>query len=194
MSASNGGTKESEGLVDRNVSLLIALGASMAANSRACLGRTVDDLLESGIPMEQIQGALQIGQMVKDKPDSLMKKDADDLTGTGLSEETPEGACPLEAAREKGIDVRVPMLVAAGSAVAAGCEPCLNSVVPKLIEARVPDGDIRKAVEIGQGIKDRAATNMKEVADLLTGTNLLGREKYDECETSDERKPAACCI
>lgn len=181
-------------IVDRNAALLIAAGASMAANSQPCLGRIVDDLVRAGVPKELIQGAVHTGQMVKDKPASLMKKDADALTGTQLWEDAPEGACPLEEMRKQGIDVRVPMLIAAGSAVAAGCEPCLNSVIPKLIEADVHDADIRKAVEIGQGIKDRQASNIKEVADLLTGTNLLDGAVAEECETSDANEPAACCI
>ncbi len=181
-------------IVDRDVSLLIAAGASIAANSKPCLGRVVKDLLEVGIPVEQIQGAVHIGQTVKDKPYNFMKKEADQLTGTHLAQDLTEGACPLEASRNQGIDVRVPMLIAAGSAVATGCEPCLNSVIPKLIEARVHEADIRKAVEIGQGIKDRAATLIKEAADILTGTNLLGGAVVEECGADEKKEVGSCCI
>ncbi len=48
------------------------------------------------------------------------------------------------------VDYKVTMLIAAGAAMAANCEPCLNKVVPDLMEAGVAEDDIRRAVEIGQ--------------------------------------------
>jgi len=181
-------------IVDRDLTLLIAAGASMAANSQPCLRRVVADLVGSGVPREQIQGAVLTGQMVKDKPAGFMKEEADELTGTHLSPKTAGGPCPLEGMRNQGIDARVPMLIAAGSAVAAGCEPCLNSVIPKLIEAGVHGADIRRAVEIGQDIKDRAAINIKEAADVLTGTDLLDGAIAVECGASEMKEGAACCV
>ncbi|MHC4402777.1 MAG: hypothetical protein ACYTG0_24200 [Planctomycetota bacterium] len=80
------------GLVDQNVSLLIAAGAAMAANSKACLVKSVTDLNEAGVPKELIQGAIEAGQLVKDKPNLIMKKEADALTGTRLAEDIVEGA------------------------------------------------------------------------------------------------------
>jgi AhpD family alkylhydroperoxidase len=73
------------------------------------------------------------------------------------------------------------MLVAAGSAMAASCEPCLNMVIPNLIEVGVPDAEIRRAVEIGQYVKDRQADIMKEAADVLTGTGFLHEEVPEAC-------------
>lgn len=70
------------------------------------------------------------------------------------------------------IDRKVTLLIAAGAAMAANCEPCLNKVVPDLFEAGVSDADIRRAVEIGQFVKDKPASIMKEAADVLTGTNM----------------------
>ena len=70
------------------------------------------------------------------------------------------------------VDYKVTMLIAAGAAMAANCEPCLNRVVPDLIEAGVAEADIRKAVEIGQFVKDKPAAIMKEAADALTGTHM----------------------
>ena len=40
------------------------------------------------------------------------------------------------------IDYKVTMLIAAGAAMAANCEPCLNKIVPDLIEAGVAEADI----------------------------------------------------
>jgi alkylhydroperoxidase/carboxymuconolactone decarboxylase family protein YurZ len=70
------------------------------------------------------------------------------------------------------VDRKVTLLIAAGAAMAANCEPCLNKVVPDLIEAGVAEADIRAAVEIGQFVKDRPAALMKQAADVLAGTRL----------------------
>jgi alkylhydroperoxidase/carboxymuconolactone decarboxylase family protein YurZ len=79
------------------------------------------------------------------------------------------------------VDYRVSMLIAAGAAMAANCEPCLNKVVPDLIAAGVAETDIRKAVEIGQFVKDKPAAIMKEAADALTGSQLEGSKKSEGC-------------
>ncbi len=71
--------------------------------------------------------------------------------------------------------------IAAGAAMAANCEPCLNKIVPDLIEAGVAEGDIRKAVEIGQFVKDKPAAIMKEAADALTGSQLADQQKSEGC-------------
>ena len=88
--------------------------------------------------------------------------------------------CPAEKMKKDENYERV-MLVAAGSAMAASCEPCLNMVIPNLIEVDVPDAEIRRAVEIGQYVKDREADVMKEAADVLAGTSFLDREVPEEC-------------
>lgn len=90
------------------------------------------------------------------------------------------------------IDYRVTMLIAAGAAMAANCEPCLNKIVPDLIAAGVAEADIRKAVEIGQFVKDKPAVIMKEAADALTGSQLAVPQKSDGCGCpSDGLKQAA---
>ena len=94
--------------------------------------------------------------------------------------------CPAEKMK-KDEDYKRVMLVAAGSAMAANCEPCLNMVIPNLIEVGVPDAEIRGAVEIGQHVKDRQADVMKEAADVLAGTNFLNKEVPEEC-ARDEMK------
>jgi hypothetical protein len=85
------------------------------------------------------------------------------------------------------VDFKVTMLIAAGAAMAANCEPCLNKIVPDLIEAGVAEGDIRKAVEIGQFVKDKPAAIMKEAADALTGSQLADQKKSDGCGCPYER-------
>ncbi|MEE4261406.1 MAG: carboxymuconolactone decarboxylase family protein [Desulfobacteraceae bacterium] len=79
------------------------------------------------------------------------------------------------------VDFKVTMLIAAGAAMAANCEPCLNKIVPDLIEAGVAERDIRKAVEIGQFVKDKPAAIMKEAADALTGSHLSDPQQSEGC-------------
>jgi len=91
------------------------------------------------------------------------------------------------------IDRSVTLLIAAGAAMAANCEPCLNKIVPDLIEAGVLERDIQKAVEIGQFIKDRPAAIMKEAADALTGTTMSeGAAGEEGCPADRLKKKEAC--
>ncbi len=79
------------------------------------------------------------------------------------------------------IDHKVTLLISAGAAIAAGCEPCLTKIVAGLKDAGVGTTDIRHAVEIGQFVKDKPAANMKELADKLTGTHLAGEQTAGTC-------------
>jgi AhpD family alkylhydroperoxidase len=115
-------------------------------------------------------------------------KEADGTpTGTSLSEEPVSQGCPAERMKKDENYKRV-MLIAAGSAMAASCEPCLNMVIPNLIEVGVPEVEIRRAVEIGQYVKDREADKMREAADILAGTSFMDKEVPEEC-TQDEMEP-----
>ena len=93
------------------------------------------------------------------------------------------------------VDYKVAMLIAAGAAMAANCESCLNKVVPELIEAGVSIADIRSAVSIGQAVKDRPAAIMREAADVLTGTQLSRGSVSEGCPLEEmkrrERRAAA---
>jgi alkylhydroperoxidase/carboxymuconolactone decarboxylase family protein YurZ len=85
------------------------------------------------------------------------------------------------------------MLIAAGAPMAANCEPCLNKIVPDLIEAGVAEADIRKAVEIGQFVKDKPAAIMKEAADALAGTRLSEQNKSEGCPSDNMKSASGCC-
>ena len=106
--------------------------------------------------------------------------------GTGLEENSKEGVSPI-------VDRKTSLLIAAGAAMAANCEPCLNKIVPELIEAGVADVDIRKAVVIGQMVKDKPASLMKEAADVLTGSNLSDKSTSQECAFERAKREMACC-
>ncbi len=112
------------------------------------------------------------------------------------SEKKEIKAVDLQSMKEVSeiVDYKVTMLIAAGAAMAANCEPCLNKIVPDLIEAGVAPADIRKAVEIGQFVKDKPAAIMKEAADVLTGTHLSDPHASESCpaDTLKQPAPAAC--
>lgn len=92
------------------------------------------------------------------------------------------------------IDYKITMLIAAGAAMAANCEPCLNRIVPDLIEAGVAEADIRKAVEIGQFVKDKPAAIMKEAADALTGSHLSEPQTLEGCPSDTlQQQTAVTC-
>lgn len=109
----------------------------------------------------------------------------------GESAKTAEAQMETKADKKRLVDYKVTLLIAAGSAMAANCEPCLNKIVPDLIEAGVNEADIRRAVEIGQFVKDKPAEHMKEVADILTGSHLLKSDSVDEGCPAEKMKSQA---
>jgi len=106
--------------------------------------------------------------------------------GTGMGENPEEGVSQV-------VDKKVSLLIAAGAAMAANCEPCLNKIVPELIEAGIADADIRKAVVIGQMVKDKPANLMKEAADVLTGSNLSDKSTSLKCGFEEVKREMECC-
>lgn len=91
------------------------------------------------------------------------------------------------------VDRKVSLLLAAASAMAAGCEPCMDQIIPNLIDAGVADADIRRAVEIGQRVKDAAADYMREVADVLAGTQLVRSPGSEPAVNHPTPEGSGCC-
>jgi hypothetical protein len=112
------------------------------------------------------------------------------------SGEKEQNVTDLQSAKNNSqlVDYKVTMLIAAGAAMAANCEPCLNRVVPDLIEAGVAEADIRKAVEIGQFVKDKPAAIMKEAADALAGTHMSDPNRSAGCPAEALNQQAAAAI
>ena len=96
----------------------------------------------------------------------------------------PAEACPASNMKKDENFMRM-MLIATGSAMAAECEPCLNTAIPNLIEVKATDAEIKNAVFIGLNVKERKADIMKEAADILTGTHFLDKEIPEQC-TADQ--------
>ena len=73
------------------------------------------------------------------------------------------------------LDRETQLLVAAGSAVAAGCIPCLETIVGMARTEGIDEKKLKEAVMTGQYVKEQPAKMMKEFADQLVGTHLSGR-------------------
>jgi AhpD family alkylhydroperoxidase len=73
------------------------------------------------------------------------------------------------------LDRETQLLVAAGSAVAAGCIPCLQTIVDMARAEGVEERKLREAVMTGQYVKEQPITMMKQFADDLVGTHLQSK-------------------
>jgi len=90
------------------------------------------------------------------------------------------------------VDRKVTLLIAAGAAMAANCEPCLNKIVTDMKEAGVGTNDIRRAVEIGQFVKEKPAAAMKALAEKLTGTRLAAQRSSAGCPLEEGKQSVRC--
>ena len=86
------------------------------------------------------------------------------------------------------LDRETQLLVAAGSAVAAGCIPCLETIVGMARSDGIEEKKLKEAVMTGQYVKEQPANMMKEFADKLVGTHLSGKPLAKEggCPLSGE--------
>jgi hypothetical protein len=102
------------------------------------------------------------------------------------------------------LDRETQLLVAAGSAVAAGCIPCLETIVGMARTEGIDEKKLKEAVMTGQYVKEQPANMMKEFADQLVGTHLSGKSPTtdggcplsggsgDETQGQQEDPSAAC--
>jgi hypothetical protein len=100
------------------------------------------------------------------------------------------------------LDTQTQLLVAVGSAVAAGCQPCLTRIVGMARDESVDANKLKAAAIIGQFVKDQPATDMKRLADELLDTHLLEKRATQECpmevdaaaaETDVDASPGCGC-
>ena len=78
------------------------------------------------------------------------------------------------------LDRETQLLVAAGSAVAAGCVPCLETIVGMARTEGIDEKKLKEAVMTGQYVKEQPANMMKEFADQLVGTHLSGKPQTSD--------------
>lgn len=98
------------------------------------------------------------------------------------SQETPKESKRMQDV----LDVETQLLISIGSAVAAGCVPCLETLVAMAHEEGIDEKKLRAAARTGQFVKDKPAAQMKALSDRLLGTHLVSvAEKAD--------KGSACC-
>jgi SAM-dependent methyltransferase len=71
-----------------------------------------------------------------------------------------------------GLDRETQLLVATGSAVAAGCVPCLQRIVDMARAEGIDQVKLKAAAITGQYVKEQPNNHMKALADDLLGTHL----------------------
>lgn len=185
-------TQNAAPVVESDLAGLIVVGAAVGANDETQLAKAVSELAENGVADADIRTAVEVGRIVRSKPAGFMKEAADVLTGTSLSDTVRSEGCPVtEMGPEAEIGVK--MLIAAGAAMAANCEPCLNKAVPELIEAGVANKDIQEAVKIGQRVKDEAAETTDRTVCSLMGNSRTEppTSKVRPCGETAEK--TSCC-
>ncbi len=87
----------------------------------------------------------------------------------------------------KGLDTETQLLVALGSAVAAGCMPCLEKIFDLASSEGIEAKKLQAAAVTGQFVKDQPANQMKELADKLLGTHLNSTFKEAACTMDSEK-------
>ena len=92
----------------------------------------------------------------------------------------------------KGLDPETQILIAMASAVAAGCQPCLQKIVAMARDETLDAAKMKAAVEIGQFVKDQPAAHMKELADQLVGSNLCAGSTGAKCPAAGDGATASC--
>jgi hypothetical protein len=93
----------------------------------------------------------------------------------------------------KDLPPDIQILVAMGSAVAAGCQPCLQQLVLLAKDEALEDARMRAAVTIGQFVKDQPARDMKKLAHELLGGDPASKAAEIGCPCHDAETAAADC-
>lgn len=93
----------------------------------------------------------------------------------------------------KDLAPEIQILIAAGSAVAAGCQPCLERLVALANSQEIPGNKMQAAVTIGQLIKDQPGNHMKALADRLVGSHLSAEASGAVCGCPPEEGSRAQC-
>ncbi len=88
------------------------------------------------------------------------------------------------------IDLETQLLISVGSAVAAGCVPCLQNIVEQARAHGIDEKKMRAAARTGQFIKEQPIRHMKVLSDELLGTHLLAVPAESACcpAEADEKK------
>ena len=93
----------------------------------------------------------------------------------------------------KDLPPDIQILIAMGSAVAAGCQPCLKQLVSLAKDEALEDARMRAAVTIGQFVKDQPARDMKKLAHELLGGDPATKAAEIGCPCHETGNTAANC-
>lgn len=140
-------------VIDETKRLLITAAAAVAANGGELVQKTISALRDADVPREKSAMALSIGRCVRERPATHMMSVADVLVETRYGANS-DFNCSADNVSSTALCQKTILLVSTGAAMAANCEPCLNTLVPRLLELGVSTRDIRTAVTIGKETQD----------------------------------------
>jgi len=161
-------------IINQTEEQLFKAGAAMAANNQQSFGEAFDELVGTGVGIDTIRFAVGVGKAVREKPAAAMGKYVEELLDVKPKESQGSKSCPAQNIEDPA-QLRLMMLIAVASAVAANCEPCLNQSVLALSDARVSEDEIRRAAEIGLEVKELKAEDIRDAAVVLTGIDEARR-------------------
>lgn len=94
----------------------------------------------------------------------------------------------------KDLPPDIQILIAMGSAVAAGCQPCLKQLVSLAKDEALADTRMRAAVAIGQFVKDQPGREMKKLAHELLGGDPAAKAAQIGCPCHEtDATSVDCC-
>lgn len=87
----------------------------------------------------------------------------------------------------KGLNTETQLLVGVGAAVAAGCIPCLETMVSMAEQEGIDGKKLKAAAIVGQYVKEQPAAHMKEAANRLLNTHLQFEADKVVCPKESDR-------
>ena len=93
----------------------------------------------------------------------------------------------------KGLDNETQLLIGVGAAVAAGCIPCLETMVDLADKASIDLKKLKAAAILGQYVKEQPAVHMATAADKLLGTQLQMAASEVACPADESDNEKADC-
>ncbi len=92
------------------------------------------------------------------------------------------------------MDIKTKNLVAAGSAAAVNCRPCLDYLVPQCIRVGATDDDIRAAIETGFQVSRNARAKTRGCIDeILTNSVENFDRRTPKCRSDETVAQTGCC-
>jgi AhpD family alkylhydroperoxidase len=150
---------------------LIAIAAAVSSGCRPCLAFHIKAARASGVPDEEMRGAVRLALEVRRFATDAMAKLADKVLG-----EAPAGDSSSPSR-----DGAIGELVSAAAALAANCSSALESHVSAATQLGATEGQKRTAFDIARAVKGMASKKVEDAAAKLVPVGTLSRLSPSDC-------------